>query len=175
MSYRCTPNLDRKIKGHNTKILNTLNNQEEMEPRKTCNCRKKNECPVGNNCLQEGVVYQATIERGDQKTDTYIGLTSTPFKDRWRNHKSNFKTRNPKNSTCLSKYIWNLQDQNIEHTVSWKIVSKAKPFNHVTGVCHLCIREKYFIIFKPEMATINDRNEIAGPCLHKHGKLLKKS
>ena len=130
---------------------------------------------MGNNCLQEGVVYQAKIERGDLKTDTYIGLTSTPFKDRWRNHKSNFKTRNPKNSTCLSKYIWNLQDQNIEHTVSWKIVSKAKPFNHVTGVCHLCIREKYFIIFKPEMATINDRNEIAGPCLHKHGKLLKKS
>ena len=61
MSYRCTPNLDRKIKGHNTKILNTVNNQEEMEPRKTCNCRKKDECPVGNNCLQEGVVYQATI------------------------------------------------------------------------------------------------------------------
>ena len=130
---------------------------------------------MGGTCLQEGVVYQATVERGDQKTDTYIGLTSTPFKDRWRNHKSSFKTRNPKNATCLSKYIWNLQDQKIEHTVSWKIVSKAKPFNHVTGVCHLCIREKYFIIFKPEMATINDRNELAGPCLHKHPKLLKKS
>ena len=45
MSYRCTPNFDRRIKGHNTKILNTVNNQEEMEPRKTCNCRKKDECP----------------------------------------------------------------------------------------------------------------------------------
>ena len=90
-------------------------------------------------------------------------------------HKSNFKTRNPKNATGLSKYIWKLQDQAIDFDISWKIVSRAKPFNHVTKVCQLCTREKYFIIFKPEMASINERSEIAGPCLHKHGKLLKKS
>ena len=107
--------------------------------------------------------------------DTYIGLSEPPFKDRFRNHKSNFKTRNPKNATSLSKHIWKLQDQNIEHDVSWKIVSRAKPFNHVTNYCQLCTIEKYFIISKPEMASINARNEIAGPCLHKHNKLLKKS
>ena len=114
------------------------------------------------------VVYQATIKRGVGVTDTYIGLNAT---------RSNFKdkTRNPKNATALSKYIWNLEDENIPYDVSWGIVSRAKPFNQATGVCNLCTREKYFIIFKPEMATINSRNEIAGPCLHKHSKLLKKS
>ena len=142
---------------------------------KKCNCRKGNECPVDGNCLDEGVVYQATIRRGDGQTDTYIGLTATSFKDRWHNHKSSFKTRNPKNATALSKYIWELEDRNINFDVSWKIVSRAKPINHVTGVCSFCTREKYFIIFKPEMASINSRNEIAGPCLHKHGQLLKKS
>ena len=91
------------------------------------------------------------------------------------NHKSNFKTRNPKNSTRLSKHIWKLEDENIGYDVSWKIVSRAKPYNHVTNTCQLCTREKFFIIFKPEMASINERNEIAGPCLHKHSKLLKKS
>ena len=40
--------------------------------------------------------------------------------------------------------------------IGWKIVSSATPFNHVTNECKLCVREKYFIIFKPEMATLND-------------------
>ena len=176
MSYRCTPNLARTISGHNSKILSEYRKSQGPQLiEKHCNCRRGNECPVEGKCLQEGVVYQATIRRGDGKTDTYIGLTATSFKDRWRNHKSNFRTRNPKNATALSKYIWTLEDQNIQFDVSWKIVSKAKPFNHVTGVCQLCLREKYFIIFKPEMASLNSRNEIAGPCLHKHSNLLKKS
>ena len=169
MSYKCTPNLARKISGHNSKILNLTEGDTES---KKCDCRK-GPCPVQGNCLQKGVVYQATIKRGGME-DTYIGLTATSFKARWRNHNSNFKTRNPKNATTLSKFIWNLQDQNIDYTLSWKIVSNAKPFNHVTGVCNLCIREKFFIIFKPEMSTLNDRSEIGGPCLHKQSVLLKK-
>jgi hypothetical protein len=152
-----------------------LSPKVEQVDQKECNCRKKNECPVENKCLQEGVIYQATVERGDNRTDTYIGLTAKAFKDRWRNHKSSFKTRNPKNATGLSRYIWNLQDQKIDFEITWKIVSKGKPFNPVTNVCNLCLREKYFIIFKPEMASIIERNEIAGHCLHKHSKLLKKS
>ena len=176
MSYRCTPNLSRQISGHNSKVLSEFRkSQGPQVMEKECNCRKRNECPVDGKCLQQGVVYQATIRRGDRQTDTYIGLTATSFKDRWRNHKSNFKTRNPKNATALSKHIWALEDQDIRYDVSWKIVSRAKPFNHVTGVCQLCTREKYFIIFKPEMASLNSRNEIAGPCLHKHSNLLKKS
>ena len=175
MSYRCTANLSRKISGHNAKILKSNNNNNHQVPPKECNCRKKDECPVQGKCLQEGVVYQATVNRQDGKVDTYIGLSAPPFKDRFRNHKSNFKTRNPKNSTGLSKHIWKLEDQNIGYDVSWKIVSRAKPYNHVTNSCQLCTREKFFIIFKPEMASINERNEIAGPCLHKHSKLLKKS
>ena len=176
MSYRCTPNLARKISAHNSKILNkNAEKENEMATKIDCNCRKKDECPVENKCMQDGVVYQATIKRGDNKVDTYIGLSATPFKDRWRNHKSNFKTRNPKNTTGLSKYIWNLQDQNIQYEISWKIVSRAKPFNHVTNVCNHCTRETYFIIFKPDMASLNKQTEIAGPCVHKHSKLLKKS
>ena len=174
MSYRCTPNLARKISAHNSKILNPPTDGSQGASKKECNCRKF-VCPVEGKCLQEGVVYQATIKRGDGQKDTYIGLTANSFKDRWRNHRSNFKTRNPKNATALSKHIWKLEDQNIQHEVSWAIVSRANPFNHVTGVCNLCTREKYFIIFKPEMATLNQRDEIAGPCLHKQSQLLHKS
>ena len=116
--------------------------------KKECNCRKANECPVQNKCLKESVVYQAATKRGDGVTDAYIGLNAT---------RSNFKdkTRNPKNATALSKYIWNLEDENVTYDVSWGIVSRAKPFNHATGVCNLCTREQYFIIFNPDIATTN--------------------
>ena len=73
MSYRCTPNLARKISAHNSKILNKNSEKEnEMATKIECNCRKKDECPVENKCLQDGVVYQATIKRGDNKVYTYI-------------------------------------------------------------------------------------------------------
>jgi hypothetical protein len=39
MSYRCTPNLARKISGHNSKILNA--NKTDAMPACECNCIKK--------------------------------------------------------------------------------------------------------------------------------------
>ena len=171
-SYRCTPNLGRKISAHNRKILEADRNREGVnEP---CVCTKF-ECPVEGKCTQRGVIYNATIKREDGITDTYIGLCEPTFKERWKNHRSNFKTRNPKNATTLSKYIWDLDDRKIKHEIDWKIVSRAQAFNPTTGICQLCNREKYFIIFKPEMASVNERDSIAGPCQHKHHKLLKKS
>ena len=158
---------------HNSKIIHG-NSNSELE-KGGCNCRVKNDCPVGGECLKKGVIYQAEVTRNDNKVDTYIGLTATSFKERWRNHKSSFKTRNTKNSTTLSKYVWGLQDQNIGSEIKWKIVSSASPYNHVTNQCRLCVREKYFIIFQPEMATLNNRNEIDGHCPHKLAKLLKKT
>ena len=171
MSYRCTENLARKISSHNSKIKHA----NSCEERGGCNCRVKGNCPVGGQCLKSGVIYQAEVKSDNNKIETYIGLSATSFKDRYRNHTSSFRTRNPKNSTTLSKYVWGLQDANIGYEVKWKIISSAKPFNHVTNKCRLCVREKFFIIFQPEMATLNSKNEIAGFCLHKEAQLLKKS
>ena len=105
----------------------------------------------------------------------YIGLTENSFNDRWTKHKSSFRTRNPKNASGLSRYIWKLEDENIDFELEWKIISRAKPYDPAFGVCRLCVRETYFIIFKPNMATINCRKQIAGPCLHRASRLLKKS
>ena len=149
MSYRCTQNLARKISSHNSKIIHANSSEE----RGGCNCRVKGNCPVGGQCQKTGVVYQAEVKSED-KVETYIGLSATSFKDRYSNHTSSFRTRNPKNSTTLSKYVWGLQDANIEYELKWKIISRAKPFNHVTNRCRLCEREKFFIIFQPEMATL---------------------
>ena len=171
-SYRCMPNLGKKINAHNLKIIK--NSSTEGENEESCKCTKF-ECPVQGKCTQKGVVYHAKVERGDGKTDHYIGLTENQFKQRWSTHMSSFKTRNQKNKCGLSEHIWDLQDRNISYNISWEIMSKAKPFNPVTGACNLCNREKYFILFKPEIANLNKREEIVGPCLHKRGKLLVNS
>jgi hypothetical protein len=66
--------LSRNISGHNAIILKSDNNNQI--PPKECNCRKKDECPVQGKCLQDGVVYQATVNREDGISDTYIGLSA---------------------------------------------------------------------------------------------------
>ena len=130
---------------------------------------------MNNQCQKKGVIYQAEVKSEDNRIEKYIGLAATTFKERYSNHMSSIRTRNPKNSTTLSKYIWSLEDKGVGYTLSWKFVGTAPPYNPVTDKCQLCTKEKYFIIFQPEMATLNSRNEIAGFCNHKDSQLLKNS
>ena len=38
---------------------------------------------------------------------------------------------------------------------------------HITNVYRLCMLEKFFIIYKPETATLNSRDEFFNTCRHK--------
>ena len=105
--------------------------------------------------------------------NTYIGLIATEFKFRHSNHLSSIKYN--RKSTALSSHINNLERENIKYTLKWKIVGRAKPFTPVTGVCSLCTLEKYFIITKPHMATLNKNEEMYNYCLHKSKLLLDKT
>ena len=59
------------------------------------------------------MVCHADIENdlNDEKK-FYFGVLETPFKERFRNHKKEFNVKY-RNSTELSKYIWQLKDLNI--------------------------------------------------------------
>ena len=70
-------------------------------------------------------------------------------------HKLNFKTD--------TKHIWSPNDRGIGHSIKFKQPAKAKAFNPVTNVCCLCLTEKYFLMFKPEVANINSRSEFFSP------------
>ena len=98
MSYKCSENMAKIISSHNSKLLKS---EKQIEER-TCNCRNKDECPLRGNCLVENVVYQATLTLTpdpagdppvphDSEPQTYVGLASTSFKDRFRNHKKSLK------------------------------------------------------------------------------------
>ena len=54
------------------------------------------------------------------KPEKNFCIVETSFKDRLRNHTSDFRN---KNSTELSKCMWKLQDKKITPSLKWNIMS----------------------------------------------------
>ena len=142
-----------------------------MEHRK-CNCRDRKECPLQNQCLEKNIIYQATVKT-QKEENTYVGVTETPFKTRYGNHKQSINNPKYKSQTELSKHIWTLKDQNTEFSITWKILRHATPYNSSTKRCNLCTTEKYIILCKQELATLNTKAELVSNCRHKNKFLTK--
>ena len=53
---------------------------------------------------------------------------------------------------------------NVNFNITWKILRKSKPYGNKSKKCQLCLLEKFFIIFKPELGSLNKRNELASSC-----------
>ena len=180
ISYSCMNNTKQIIDNHNKRILNsskhindTADNTNTKDS-KTCNCRQKNTCPLNGNCLQSSLIYQATVTRKDNSTTvTYIGLTENDFKTRYRNHSASFRQTKLWNSTELSKHIWTLKENNINHYNSWRILSSRSPYNSANKRCNLCLKEKLLIIRRPELSSLNKRNELVSSCCHRNKTLLR--
>ena len=169
ISYSTMPNMKQIISAHNKSILR----QDTPQENPGCNCRRGRTCPLDGQCQTKGVIYQATVTRDDtNKSETYIGLTENSFKTRFNAHNSSFRNSNNRHATTLSHHIWTLKDNNIPHSVSWKIVAKSQAYTPATDKCNLCLLEKYHIIFKPHMATLNNRHELYSACRHKKKFLL---
>ena len=91
---------------------------------------------------------------------------------RYSKHKGSIENPSPQNSTTLSTHFLKEQEAGKNPTISWKFLRTNIPtFNPVTGVCKLCICEKFTIVFKPEITTLNSRNEIFSACRHKKAEL----
>ena len=171
LSYSCMPNMKSIIASHNKKLLSDYNSTPPQQPDKECNCRNKHECPLERKCLQTNVVYQATITT-DTTTESYVGL-ATNFKERYRNHKASFRHANKRNETELSKHVWTLKDANKPFNIKWRILRKCKPYSNITKKCNLCLYEKFVIICKKDLCSLNKRNELASSCPHRNRYVLK--
>ena len=71
----------------------------------------------------------------------------------------------------MSTHVWRLKDKGRPIRVTWTILARARGFNTSTGVCRLCLVEKFFIMFHRETASLNSRTEIYSSCRHRRGKL----
>ena len=120
--------------------------------------------------------YQLTVSTEDHHPpQTYVGLTENSFKTRYSNHKSSFANANKRNNTELSKYICHLKENLTKFKVTWRILKHVSSCNPTSNSCNLCLWEKYFIICKPDLASLNKRNELISSCRHAGKYALKNS
>ena len=148
----------------------SAHNRNILYPKKSefgCKCRSKTNCPLDNKCLTPKIVYQADVrnDTNDEKK-FYLGVSETPFKERFRNHKKEFTHKKYRNSTELSKYIWQLKDANITPIVTWKVVAKVFSDTKI-NFCKLCLREKIFITYAlNDSQLLNKKSELINKCHH---------
>ena len=160
----------KKITSHNIKVKKTEENQN-LDP--GCNCTGvMGPCPLDGKCLASSVIYRAEVKDSNENIQTYTGLTAGPFKKRYYSHRNSFNNRNSEHSTTLSSHIWSLQDKQENFNINWKVIDRARVFNPINRRCGLCTKEKYYIIFQPDGATLNQRSELYSTCRHRLRKLL---
>ena len=163
ISYSCTENMGQVIKKHNAKVLRSEKEKTAMETR-LCNCRRKEDCPVGNRCLEESVVYKATLDCPNGGKAEYIGVTDNSFKTRFNNHNHSFREEKKKSSTTLSTYIWE-NKANPSPTVKWELKTKCPKYMPGMRTCQLCLMEKVEIIKNLRRPnTLNKRTDIGNKC-----------
>ena len=182
VSYRTMTNMARVISKHNTKVIARSKPVVVAEPGSNCNCKAPHlPCPLDNQCLTEGVIYNAKVTATlpaprptvanpspppTIKEERYTGLTINTAKKRITSHNGNINNREQKGTT-LSAHIWELKDKGIPHEVTWSILATASGYNTTTKQCRLCLTECWYILFKEELATLNRRQEIFSSCRHK--------
>ena len=85
ISCSCMRSMSSIISPHNCSILN---------PPKTsfgCNGWNRSMCPLQSKYLTPNIVYQVNITNNvDDERRVYLGLSKTPFQDRYRNHVRSF-------------------------------------------------------------------------------------
>ena len=170
INYSCMPNMASVIRNHNTNLLKDPTPTDIKE----CSCRRKPECPLDKKCLSEYLVHNASFDRLDtNETKHYDGTYEKNFKERSNNHTASFGNKSKEKSTELSKYIWELKDNNIQHNLKWCIASKSRPYVCGNRMRKLCLTEKLTIIKADPESLINTRDELVSKCRHTNKFTLK--
>ena len=76
----------------------------------------------------------------------------TEFKTRYSNHVTIF-IRKQKNSTELSKYVWNLKKKDIDYKINWSILKHTKSYSNASKICQLCRRGRRVVALVARATT----------------------
>ena len=156
--------------------------KQNVEPTPpTCNCQvsRKPNCPVPGKCTATNVCYHCRVEREDNHTcKNYAGMTAQVLKTRIGQHLTDAKKFHPVTNKSgmskLSQHVGGLIFSNIPWSWHWDILCHAKIFSPISERCDLCVKEKYYILYHPELASLNIRSELFSACRHKDRFLLIK-
>ena len=80
-------NMSSNLPSHDREFL--AENEKQYE----CNCRNKDECPLENEWLTHGVIYEADVIPLNTFRKFYIGLSDTPIKEHYNRHKRDFRNK----------------------------------------------------------------------------------
>ena len=73
VSYSCMENVRQITKNHNNYV-----NSKKTKSTPSCNCRKKDDCPMNGSCLINNVIHKCTVSSTTTTTTTkqqaYVGL-----------------------------------------------------------------------------------------------------
>ena len=106
--------------------------------------------------------------RRNEGLQIYIGMTEHSFKTRYNNHKLSFKHRKHSHDTVLSKYIWDLKDDNTDFSIKWSIITRASSYRGNPSRCNLCVMEKLCILSADRCTLLNKRSELVTKCRHEN-------
>ena len=99
-----------------------------MRNMKMCNCRKPTECPLEGRCLEQCLIYKATVS-SNSSSKYYIGSTGQSFKSRYTAYKLTLKKQQQSSETSLSKHIWHLSEKQTSYTIKWELWKSASSIN----------------------------------------------
>ena len=93
--------------------------------------------------MNKDIIYKATISTSNANdTRHYIGMTSSTFKERYRNHIKSFTHKKHSNETELSKHIWHLKQNKADFAIKWSIIKKYISYTGGSKRCNLCLEKK---------------------------------
>ena len=167
LSYCCMKNISNIIKQHNATVLAT-----STTPKRLCNCRNKDTCPLDGCCLKQCFIYKAEVHV-DNNYKIYYDAVEGDFKFRYNNHTNSFRNRYYEHATELSEHIWKLKDLEKTFVLKWSIAAYASPYRCGTRRCDLCITEKYIIARADQKRLLNKRTEFISKCRHRNKFLLR--
>ena len=69
--------------------------------------------------------------------------------------------------TALTNYYWQEKNAGRDPGISWKFLeTNVQIFNPIRNRCRLCLREKFNIVLKPTLASLNSLQETFAHCRH---------
>ena len=140
----------------------------------TCNCRNKEACPSNRQCQIGEVVYKGTLSynQSNYKEKKYIGIAEEYFKGRLYNHSLFFRNEFYKSDTELSKKLWKIKMNNYIPKMTWRIIRKCLPYNHISRKCYLYLNEKLKIALYEGENLLKKKTVLIFKCRHQNKLML---
>ena len=93
-------------------------------------------------------------------------MTGNTFKEHFNNHKKSFSKMEYRNSTELSKYVWDLKEREREFLIQWSILKRTACYSNVGKSFRLCLQEKLCILNADNTDLVKRKYEVYLNCVY---------